>query len=82
MLSTSSNWSGDDRHRLDSVLRLPRVEPASECHGVVAAPPELLRLTGAGRFVLSGAVGDDKAVFDVSRIPFGDLVRWHADALR
>jgi hypothetical protein len=80
--NTSSRGPGDDRQRLDGVLRLPRLESASQRHGVVAAPPELLRLTGARRFVPSAAVGDDEPLFHVSRIPFGHVVWWHAHAVR
>ena len=65
---------------LGRVFRAPGVEPAFQRGGPEAHVDQLLRRTGAGGFIRSGAVGDVFAVLRLAAGPNGKPVGQHPDA--
>ena len=62
------------------IILEPGFIAAFEGGGMVALLLKLLRRTGAGGFIRSGAVGDDIAVFRAAVSPDDDLIRKYPNA--
>ena len=64
----------------DGELRPPGVESSFEGHRIHAVGSKLLRHTGAGGLIRSGAIGDYRPIASQLAGPLGHLVREHPDA--
>ena len=67
---------------LGPVLVPPCIEAAFKSNGVPTHRSQLMRRTGAGRFILSGAVSDNPAVWLEAARPDRYLVRRNPDVVR
>ncbi len=64
------------------IERAPSVEPPFKCHRIKSKSLKPLRRTGAGCFMLSGAVGDHQPAWWLRSRPFNHVIRQYTEAAR